>query len=1179
MAIFTDGESTYIDSPRHLTLRHAVRAVKQKKQEAGKIDKDEKLLPDLFPGQEKLNSFWAPALEAGHTHRITVSQTVDPKSHENPLQLDSQKEFSVDAPRFSLPAGSVHSVYPPAAYSEDHRILPHIVLTDPHLPWERLGSPKDPRKHTDRNRVPWLALLVFTQDELRLPASDIDGDKNIFAKTSGRLVKPVKQTSTFAVHMSLSDLLATNDNAIFPINEDQMKPGEDVAGDFIFIKPDLFTSLFSPFDSSNQRVSVPSPDVSQYKFLSHVRKINTTGMAVAGVEDIGIFSIVIANRSGPLDNLKSTTASVHLVSLEGIEDMRFPIDKRYVTLASLHSWNYTVMPPNMLNIPDTFESLGANLGLLRPSDDLINEVRSNATTGNKDMSSRLASRLEDGYSLVRYRTQTGETTAALFRGPFTPTVVSRRWTASEDSYSEAAEENHLGRCSNSGLDLQVLDKEVGIMDITYSAAWQLGRMLALADQVFTAALVRLRAAIHHSALKESKIAVVRKESKSNFMTPEDLLRDLPMMGKSLNTIPLAEGKPTLDFTPGNPLKRWHRPHLHADEFLSLRFWAEGIQKEYYDAAVKAAENLAGATDGQIYNETNDPVSTDWMIVLAWIMDKMFLHGVPAHYLITDPSHLEHERLQFFYIDPNWTDAMIDGALSLGNHLGKDVDRVAIKKALNRYIDGKILEHPPQIPKYGFYLRSDLVSMFPDLKVTTLPEPENYPPERAPLLRHEIITDGVMLALLDRIPGSDKFNGLVFTQPPHQQRFAAARSLETDHITVKIRRQYTVSQADRETDSNWRLALDVPDLPSKANDPDNIFIWGSKPGLNDLHILRLPRYADVQLNALVEKMGSFEKEKGAEKTKYFDDDTATSALIALQLNDPIYSLTINLASVNAQAALEQLSSTDNTSRTLELLQPPEINRTTTDFSLYDERPEGSESQTKINVEAYERILTETATSDRDSNLSSPPHAPYSSSTVPHTAPVPLETAGPLSSSIETQRSIPKLTMSTGGSDPAGSPKYQCKIYSFGAEVILVDEDDLPQDLIFSVLVPNHYSSIYKITKFCISIDLGEESPECHMLMANYEGPGPRMLSNLRFNVFPRFVKYPDRANTLELTLLPRSARGYVAIPLVREMSFILGLAQVNRPTGTAQLYVRTEAFYHKFNKSEKNDFQVTIVNKS
>lgn len=85
-------------------------------------------------------------------------------------------------------------------------------------------------------------------------------------------------------------------------------------------------------------------------------------MALARVEDTAVFSIVVGNRSGQLDNVTPTTITAYLVSIEGVEAMTFPIQSRYVALCSLYSWNYTAMPSNTLNGPDTFEHLGSTLG-------------------------------------------------------------------------------------------------------------------------------------------------------------------------------------------------------------------------------------------------------------------------------------------------------------------------------------------------------------------------------------------------------------------------------------------------------------------------------------------------------------------------------------------------------------------------------------------------------------------------------------------------------------------------------------------------------------------------------------------------------------------------------------------------------------------------------------------------
>lgn len=327
MVIFSGGKSTAINSPRHLTLRHARKVAEAQRElnlpvpaEAGALrvmslpssskamafaaaapdeeDSDPLDNVELKPGEEKLNSLWAPGLIAGRAHHVKVRQDIDAKNAvgdkaSEKLRLTAEQAFFVDAPQFSLPDGSVHSVHPPAGYADDARVLPHIVLTDPHLPWERDGSPKSEGEGDPdpRNRVPWLVLVSFEQDELQLPPEDLEG---IFKATSAGVIKPVKQSPTMAVNTSIGDLWSLGPGDVTsPVTRDLGPTSmRDSRGDFVFLKPDLFQSLFSKFDASGKRIDSEAPDTTAYRFMSHVRRINGSGMALAGVEDTAIFSIV-----------------------------------------------------------------------------------------------------------------------------------------------------------------------------------------------------------------------------------------------------------------------------------------------------------------------------------------------------------------------------------------------------------------------------------------------------------------------------------------------------------------------------------------------------------------------------------------------------------------------------------------------------------------------------------------------------------------------------------------------------------------------------------------------------------------------------------------------------------------------------------------------------------------------
>lgn len=81
----------------------------------------------------------------------------------------------------------------------------------------------------------------------------------------------------------------------------------------------------------------------------------------------------------------------------------------------------------------------------------------------KDKKEAMKQRLTEGYGLVRYRVQSGEETASVFRGVLIPVRSGQA-------------PDHWPYSSNNGQDFQIFDSKVGLMNVTYSSAWQLGRV-------------------------------------------------------------------------------------------------------------------------------------------------------------------------------------------------------------------------------------------------------------------------------------------------------------------------------------------------------------------------------------------------------------------------------------------------------------------------------------------------------------------------------------------------------------------------------------------------------------------------------------------------------------------------------------------------------------------------------
>jgi hypothetical protein len=342
------------------------------------------------------------------------------------------------------------------------------------------------------------------------------------------------------------------------------------------------------------------PDVSRYKYLAHARHVNMAGMPGSVEDDIEFFSVVMAHRTGPWDSFRESNMIAHLVSIERIRDhMTLSFSQPLVALCSLYSWTYTVLPRNSLNLYDAMRWLGSQNDVLRAPGDVFHNPRCTADP----VALRVGQRMQDGYTIVRHRVLTGETTAALMRGPFVPTAVpaplSETWT-SQSTFST---------------DLQILDKALGMMDITYSIAWQLGKTMGIADMAFASALTRYRSTIYVLAMERSSRDVLHGDQLKFALGKRDVVKSISKTIEKLGKLPaeLASGEKSSP----HPTHRWNRT-TH-QKHVDLSFWSRNIRTRFPAHAIKVAHELAKSQkshpDGighMLYNEHNDPVNTDWV---------------------------------------------------------------------------------------------------------------------------------------------------------------------------------------------------------------------------------------------------------------------------------------------------------------------------------------------------------------------------------------------------------------------------------------------------------------------------------------------------------------------------------------------------------------------------------------
>ena len=650
--------------------------------------------------------------------------------------------------------------------------------------------------------TPWLALLTFTEDELTLQADQVTSINQALGIPLA-MFTPIPRTSTLAYNFTIKDLVALSKTILQPVPfnvENAVDPSPVQA---IVLQPSLFAGLFAhyPLGQAKPDSTKQSPDMARYRFMSHVRTSNKTGLTNhVGDNDLKR-SAIVCPRTGPSDIKGPVTAYAHLVSLAGVSSsMQLSADKP-AALISLYSWSFTYLPPSSYAVERVFQNLGRNVQPFRSPDAVLS-----ASTSNQKSDSWVKDRLAAGYSLVKYRTPTGEVSIAIQRSILSP-IKPEPTDFPPSDY---------------GSDLAVIDEKTGLLDLTFQIAWELGRVSAMADRTISASLARLRQVIHSKALETAKDSL-----DGTFITALAVMPGLINLTSTLHSrIQTFDDK----FLP----QRWDATSRGTPTRETLAFQTPAVQAAYRSvlasgppshivSAVSGHQAVPGASaeaegSGDIYNETNAAKSTDWANLLAWIQDRWFLGNIPMHYLIPDPAFIPKESIRTFYVDPSWFKAFVDGALAIADRFDEaDEVRETIKKALEKHLNTKLPNgFNPQIPKWGFLIRSEVISKFPDLRIVA-PRQE-VTDVRPEVLRMEVLDTDLLLALFDREPG--EFPGGIMIQPPQHQlssRFGSALGVQGKELEIEWKKVFRdFSKGQDPSDYSTALGSIKIDITDPAN---------------------------------------------------------------------------------------------------------------------------------------------------------------------------------------------------------------------------------------------------------------------------------------------------------------------------------------------------------------------------
>lgn len=660
----------------------------------------------------KIVQCFLPAMVAGKYTTVVHQQVIKDKSS---LQdLNKTFDFGVDAARFTLNPNDIYSVYPPANQSGNYsESLPHLVFTRRTLPWERTldgklpvfqreSTPENKRNPQDSPPVPWMALLLFDEDEMKnLPITKNTIAAVIQPNLADGIVRPeiFEAKSTDKGTLKLMEWEKTTDGC-FTI--------------------DLTKEQFENYIPSQKSLSL----------LAHAKEVRIDNKDKDGITDInadgaGVFAVIVGNRL-PAKGKQHTAI---LVSLEGYTDYlkdadpkkNIPDDHK-VRLVVLASWNFIDSgKASFSQLVDGLElkSIKIQRGVEAPE---------------------LTTYFDSGYVPLEHLTRTGANTISWYHGPLVPKLFPTTSKGISFSSADAALR---------------YDKTTGFFDISFAAAWQLGRILALQNQEFSKAILNWRLAQNQLEAEKSK-------------------------NNTLNAI------------------------LEDDSAINIK-----------DKVIRYLGDLHAVTT-VVPEETTTDLSTTVPNEVKHFLGNLYkLNGIPFSYIVPhewllQKEHLKNNKnytgtLSLFYVDPNWIEALLDGALSIGR---TNKNEALLEQAVNgNFIDGyqtqsmeisggTIEKKGRRLNTTGFLLRSDLVSGWRGLEITAF-DADN---QLLPALRFERIDSDIFLGIFD-----GNIASISIKQP-----------YEGLHFGIKNNNAY-IKNLKNEDGTNQEIADGTADVNAELND--------------------------------------------------------------------------------------------------------------------------------------------------------------------------------------------------------------------------------------------------------------------------------------------------------------------------------------------------------------------------
>jgi hypothetical protein len=484
------------------------------------------------PAQGQMYMFdrLTPPLKDG-SYRFSVSTEItlptvpgDRSQHTSEThQLERDRYFNVEGPRFTLDPNEVANVYPPRnAHGTFHTALPQAVIRRVQLPWERILDPRgrmgdpssDGLQPVPKDGFPWVALLLFEEGEYTL---------------------------------------------LRGVPLEQVLPSQ------------IFQDLGSPSGISCDAIEAPlsvvsalMPSKEELALLAHVRWVNVEDRELNAAGGDGFYSVVMSNRV-PEQGKKYRAA---LVSVEGRDDLisiEPPPEALFDGVVGLQvaAREHALAAPAVaaVQLAPTLAARGsqAELGLVYPTvlddppqrlvllyswqftcdvggtfQELMQELRKDlGLIGAVQQLGRPAV-TDTGHIRVSLVDRSGDTADALYRGPLVAHELTRDPLGPYHSADQARRATDLG-----------------VEDISYAAAFELGRLLASADAKLAQALMRWRREAYKQSARKDVISAISQRflpllAQATTLTEQLQSPIVPQVAAAATARLLEANRPTID---------------------------------------------------------------------------------------------------------------------------------------------------------------------------------------------------------------------------------------------------------------------------------------------------------------------------------------------------------------------------------------------------------------------------------------------------------------------------------------------------------------------------------------------------------------------------------------------------------------------------------------------------------